>query len=300
MTSLTVLRAVAFVIKATLMSDNTVRCEIDFNINDAPPSVLAFLRRIRGIFDPATSEWQLDFSKCQYLGPDAISIVVAAVLQAREAGVKNEVMLPQGVPALEAFCEFSGLNHLITGSPVPKGDHPDCVTIPIRVQEKASFNDPDPIIRLITRFVPLSAEAEEFLRICVNEVVQNVEDHARSPIGCVTCARFMKKVREVRVAIVDRGRGIGTTLRERYPDVHGAGEALGRVLQGGYSAKSRKNNMGLGISNLANIVVQQMHGELFIVSEDGFADGKFGRQTFSRSLDMRFPGTGVFFSVPVS
>jgi hypothetical protein len=173
------------------------------------------------------------------------------------------------------------------------------VTIPIRVQHKATFGDPDPIIRLITRFVPLSPELEDYLRICVNEVIQNVEDHARSSIGCATCARFMKNVGEVRVAIVDRGRGIGTTLSNKYTDMRDAGDALRHVLQGGYSAKSRPNNMGLGISNLSNIIVQQLHGELFIVTEDAFADGKFGRQTFSKPLNMHFPGTGVFFSIPI-
>lgn len=279
--------------------DANASYEIDFAVNDSPNSVVAFLRRIRGIFDPATSGWHIDLGKSHYLGPDAVAIVVASVLEARRNKIPNDITLPKGVAALDAFCEFSGLNHLLEGSLMPQMDHPDCVTVPIKVQHESSFNDPDPIIQLITRFVPLSTDWEEYLRICVNEVIQNVQDHARSEIGCVTCARFLKNVGEIRVAIVDRGRGIRSTLREKYPDVTDAGEALKRVLQGGYSAKSRPNNMGLGISNLSNIVFQQLKGELFIVSEDAFADGKFGQRTYSRALGMRFPGTGVFFSVPV-
>lgn len=282
------------------MADPITLCEIDFSVNDSPNAILAFLRRIRAIFAPETTPWHVDFSKCRYLGPDAIAIMAAAVLEARRTGVGHEVTMPQGVPPLEAFWEFSGFNHLLFNTPLPQADHADCVTVPIRVQSKANFLDPDPIIRLITRFVPISEDSEEFLRICINEAIQNVEDHARSEIGAVTCARFMKNIGEARVAIVDRGRGIGTSLAERYPDVRRTSEALGHVLQGGYSAKSRPNNMGVGISNLANIVVHQLRGELFIVSEDAFADGKFGRQTFARDLDIRFPGTAVFFSVPVT
>lgn len=281
------------------MLEETVRCEIDFRVNDSQSSVVAFLRRIRAIFDPHVRVWHIDLTKCDYLGPDAASILVASVLEARRQGIQSQVTLPTTNPALQAFCEFSGLRHYLTGSPLPAGDHPENVTIPIRIQHQANFGDPDPIVRLITRFVPLSAEWEDYLRICVNEVIQNVEDHAQSPIGCVTCARFMKNVGEARVAIVDRGLGIGTTLRERYPTIRGTGEALKLVLEGGYSAKSRANNMGVGISNLSNIVLHQLRGELFIASEDAFADGKFARQAFSRSLEMRFPGTCVFFTVPV-
>jgi len=276
-----------------------VCCDIDFSVNDSPKSVVTFIRRIRGIFDPEIIAWRIDFSKCGYLGPDAAAIVVAAIEMARRNGIKHEVLLPKGNAALEAFCEFSGLNHFLHGSPRPQDNHPACVTIPIRIQHKSHFNDPDPIIRLISQFLPLSALSEEYLRICINEVIQNVEDHADSSIGCVTCARFLRNIGEVRVAIVDRGRGIGTTLREKYPDVSHAGQALERVLQGGYSAKSRPNNMGLGISNLCQIITQQLHGELFIVTEDATADNKFGRQPFSQSLGTNFPGTGVFFSVPV-
>jgi hypothetical protein len=282
-----------------LTANNTVHYEIDFSVNDSPNAVVAFLRRIRGIFDPATAAWHLDLSKCRYLGPDAVAIIAASVLEARRAKVIHEVVLPKGVPSLEAFCEFSGLNHMLFATPVPESGHPDCVTIPIRNQHVASFKDADPIISLIRRFVPLSADSEDYLRICINEVIQNVQDHARSDIGCVTCARFLKNIGEVRVAIVDRGRGIGSTLRARYPDVQTATEALKRVLKGGYSARSRPNNMGVGISNLGNIIVHQLRGELFMVTEDAFADGKFGRQTFARALETYFPGTGVFFSVPV-
>jgi hypothetical protein len=98
----------------------------------------------------------------------------------------------------------------------------------------------------------------------------------------------MKNIAEVRVAIVDRGRGIASTLRGQYPELRDAPEALRRVVQGGYTAKSRPNNMGVGISNFCSIVVQQLRGEVFIVTEDGFADGKFGKQTIARALEMRF------------
>jgi hypothetical protein len=267
-------------------------------LNDSPQSMTSFLRRIRPILEASAGAWHLDLTKCTYIGPDAAAILVATHLDAVMRGVEARVTLPSGNPALDAFLKFSGVAHYLTGVPLPQSD-PDLV-IPVRVQTRASFNDPDPIIKLISRHASLEVDTEEYLRICINEVVQNVEDHAESPVGCVTCARFLKNVGEVRVAIVDRGRGIGTTLREKHPGIKSTAEAMQRVIEGGYSAKSRPTNQGLGVSNLSNIVIRQLNGELFIVSEDAFADGKSGRLPFARLSGVRFQGTGVFFSVPLA
>jgi hypothetical protein len=94
--------------------------------------------------------------------------------------------------------------------------------------------------------------------------------------------------------------GIATTLKRRYRDLPDAKTALQYVVRGEYSAKSRPNNMGLGISNLCDIVVKNFRGELFIMSEDGIADGKADSMPVARSLNSRFPGTGVFFTIPVA
>ncbi len=166
--------------------------DIDFNLNDTPQSVTAFLRRARHIFAAVDQPWSLDLAKCAYLGPDAISILVASMLYARDQGVSATIILPSGNPGLDAFLEFSGTRHHLTGSPVPTSAHPQNVTIPIRIQRRTSFSDPDPIIDLLRSNVVIDDETEEYLRICINEILQNVEDHADSSIGCVTSARLLK------------------------------------------------------------------------------------------------------------
>jgi hypothetical protein len=258
----------------------------------------AFLRRLAPIFSSAVTDWSLDLSRCTYLGPDAAAVLVACFIDAQHQGIKATVQLPRGNPRLDAFVQYSGLDHYLTGAPRAAAD-PDIV-IPVQVQTTSNFSDPDPIINLVARHATVRTETEEFLRICINEVIQNVEDHARSDVGCVTCARFLQNLGQVRVAIVDLGRGIGTSLKERYPEMTDTADALRRVIEGGYSAKSRPNNMGVGISNLAGIVVRELRGELFIVSEDAFADGKEGQLPVARALGACFPGTAVFFTVPLT
>jgi hypothetical protein len=275
----------------------TVAVTADWALHDSVQSVTALLRRIAPIFAADVTDWTLDLSRCTYLGPDAAALLVACVIDAQRHGINATVQLPRGNPRLVAFIKYSGLEHYLTGAPPPTAD-PDIV-IPARVQTTSNFSDPDPIINLLARHAPVPPETEEFLRICINEVIQNVEDHARSDVGCVTCARFLENMGQVRVAIVDRGRGIGSSLREKYPEIPNTAEALRRVIEGGYSAKSRPNNMGVGISNLAGIIIRQLRGELFLVSEDAFADGKEGRLPTAWPLGASFPGTAVFFTVPL-
>ena len=272
---------------------------VDFQVDDRPRSICAFIERIAPILqENERRPWHLDLSSSTYIGPDAAAIMVVSVMEARRLGQMPRVTLPVNPIQLVAFCEFSGLMHYVEGMPFPTTD-PEGTATPIQILTQSSFNDPDPTIRLIRRNVNLSDEAEELLSICINEIVQNVQDHAGSTVGCAMCARFMKGSNEIRVAIVDRGFGISTTLRRRHSELPNAQIALERVVEGGYSAKSRSNNMGVGISNLCAIVVNQLGGEIFIISEDGFADAKAGRSLISRTLAVRYPGTAVFFTLPV-
>jgi two-component sensor histidine kinase len=169
----------------------------------------------------------------------------------------------------------------------------------MRVLKKSSFSDPDPIVELLRHHVELDPETEEFLRICINEVVQNVEDHAASPIGAVAAARYMRTSNEIRIAIVDRGMGIETTVRGRHPEIPDTRQAIARVMQGGISAKSRPNNMGVGISNLCAIVQLQLEGRVFIMSQDTCVNRQPRRHDHWTHLECPYPGTAVFINVPV-
>jgi hypothetical protein len=274
-------------------------CIIDFNVNDRPPSIRALLHRMQPALHPVSKEpVRIDLRKCHYLGPDATAILGAVILMARDAARTAEVLLPDTPPQLAAFCEFSGLNHLVKGTAEPDMTHPDSVTVPLRRLEQARHGDVEPIYNLIRAYADLGGPLEDALGIAFTEVVQNVVDHSGSPIGAVTSARYLTGRHEVRIAVVDMGLGIGTTLRRSHPDTRDARHALARVLEGGFSARTRQNNLGQGINNL-RLTVTSQGGEIFLISENANALVRAGsrRPRFETSPD-RFPGTGVFFTLP--
>jgi anti-sigma regulatory factor (Ser/Thr protein kinase) len=207
------------------------------------------------------------------------------------------VILPHEPARLYEFLIASGLIQSLSGQAQPGQPRTFGECAPIQTFSTHSLNDPDRIIELVSKHKSITPDSEDYLRICINEVIQNVEDHAESPVGAVMCGRFMSQSSEIRVSIVDRGVGIVHTLRRRYGDVTNAATALRRVTQGGYTAKSSDRNQGLGISNLCNIV-QHLKGKFFIITGDAMATFNHGPISVE-SADFFFPGTGLFFTLPV-
>ena len=162
---------------------------IDFEVDDSAQSLVNLLGKVR-IWRDDSTPWHIDLRKSSYLGANAAAILVALLLESRFRKVAGRITLPDGPPALLAFCESAGLNHFVTGSLLPDPNHPVDFTVAARQIMQCALSDPDPVISLVRRHVGLSDEKEKYLRICINEVIQNVEDHAQSPIGAIMCSRL--------------------------------------------------------------------------------------------------------------
>lgn len=262
------------------------------------------LRQLSAIHAEKTSrKWRISLRETQYLGPWAAATVYAAHLKGIELDQHGKVVLPTEPPKLQAFCIFSGMSQLFADGPKPEADHPDCETVPLERfstdQEAASWDRSSRIVRLLRRHMDLDADSEDQVRTCVAEVVQNIVDHSRSSIGGVMCARYLESKAEVRVGIVDRGVGVLATLSKRFPSVKSSADALAKVIEGGHSSKSRPNNQGLGVSNLFSLV-QNAAGRMMVCTGDAFAEIHGGASAPAiHQLECDFPGTAVFFALPV-
>lgn len=232
-----------------------MRVQLSFSIDDDSRCLWQAMSELDEIHRELTDrKWQIRCGQSRYLGPWISSVLYAAYLKGRERGQDPKIRLPSSPPALDAYCGFSGMKHAFQGGPEPNPDHSDSETVPLMKFDKASWSLSDGIVRLLRRHTQLSDESEDQIRTCIQEVTQNVVDHARSSIGGTISARYMSASREVRVGIVDRGIGIGSSLRQRFTDITDSFAALSRVIEGGYSSMSRPNNMGLGVSNLFKLV----------------------------------------------
>lgn len=278
-------------------------CEIDFNVDDTASSIAAMLARLRPVtdaFERGDALPSILAGRCRYLGPDAAAILASLACRAAHENRQLSIHLPQEPPQLTSFCDFVGLRHLVSGGEPPDPLHPQNETLPLTQTRGSPGLWTQPLISLVKRHVEMGEEQEEYLRIGLHEVLQNVEDHAQSPIGAMMCARYFDGLKQVRVAIVDAGVGVLQALRRTHPQIADTKTALAKVLQGGFSSKSRDTNMGLGISNLA-LFVRLLEGSLVIVSGDAIAETRSDRPVRVQTRpSMLLRGTGVFFSMRVT
>lgn len=269
------------------------------NINDRLNSFIYVARELAPLRHRREGDRvELDLTQLRYLGPDGVCLIAGAIMEARERGVVIDVRVPNEPAPLVAFLAFSGFNRWILGTAPPESGHPDNVTVPIRQFHQSRHQDPKPIVDLINRFEPVTDDLKLSLEICVAELVQNVEDHAQSPIGALGCARFLRNVRQVRFALVDFGEGVLNTLRRAHPEVASGRQALESIARGGYSARSRRNNLGQGITNLRSIVTEAFAGNAYIVSGDAAGEFRSNAPSRYRTLDYTFGGTAVCFTLP--
>jgi hypothetical protein len=240
----------------------------------------------------------VDLTRVHWLGPDGVSLIAGAILDARQRGGVVQVVLPSRPPDLVAFLGFSGFDQIACGNAPPDATSLENATVPLRQFRRALHQDPQPLVDVIAKFEPVSEELKLSLEVRITELVQNVEDHAKSQVGAVGCARFIQSTGQVRVALVDFGQGIMTSLQGRYPEVTTAVQALQLIAHGGYSAKSRRNNLGRGFDNLRSIVTEAFEGSLYVVSEAASAEFKSGSVATYHPLDFTFWGPAVYFTLP--
>lgn len=274
------------------------QCKIDFDVDDDPGSIRTFPERIEhAVQSDPIADVIVDLSKCECLGPDAVTVFAAVHRDLARQSRRLTIHPPVGPPSLRTFFDWSGLEAVVAERSPPDAQlGEDFNVLPIRTFVSANLLAPEPIVGIVRSRLRASEEWQEYLAICVNEVMQNIQDHSQSPIGGLMSAKFTAEAKELRVAIVDRGLGVCATLKGRFPDTTPE-NALKRVIEGRYTALSRQNNAGLGINHLKSIV-QILGGHLYMVSwESEFALNP-ERQHYN-VLPFQFRGTGVFFSLHV-
>jgi hypothetical protein len=273
--------------------------KLDGNLNEDSRDIRAMLMKLNDVHNlQGDRKWQVRCGSCGYLGPWSAAILYATFLEGVRKGQGPRISLPDKPPELVQYCIFSGMTQAFKNGPAPTPDHPACETIPLERFEHASWDRSDGIMKLMRRHTSVDQEFEDQLRSCVQEIVQNIVDHARSPIGGVMSAKFFSSVSDVRVGIVDLGVGILNSLRAAHPQANlTAQSALRRVVAGNFTSQSRPNNMGLGISNLFSLI-PACGGRIALISGSACAESHEPQRINFTDEQFDFPGTAVLFTLP--
>jgi anti-sigma regulatory factor (Ser/Thr protein kinase) len=73
--------------------------------------------------------------------------------------------------------------------------------------------------KFITDMVPLlysTPKTAEPIKYVLSELINNVLEHAQSPVGAVVCAQFFKKSNRISIGVADVGVGVKETIRKAH------------------------------------------------------------------------------------
>jgi hypothetical protein len=234
----------------------------------------------------------LDFSSASFVAPWAVTLFASYGLWLREVRNREvEVRIDEGTNA-GRFLARSRLRELF-GAPGTALATPGAG----RVVPLTRIRNSGELAGCVNHIMKLLAlddgELADAIRYSLVELLRNVVQHARSPIGALVSAVDMPSTGIVDVAVADFGCGIRVALHERYREIKDDFKAVkfalqphvsGTFQQGAY--ESMANNAGLGLFFIKEIVTRS-GGGFFLGSGTmladlwGNADGTPGKKYFS-------------------
>ncbi len=258
---------------------------LDFSIDDSRSALTSFLTRVGGslIEDGAV---HLDLSKCGYFGPMFTSI--AAVWSERLSAASASLTADAPEKAqLAAYANWAGAAERLRFGGPPNLTS-DSSTLPVRVFSTVDRGATRGLSNLVDRFIPMGEHGRTAFETIINELCQNVEDHAGAP-GALS-ARVFATRREVRFCVADLGVGLRASLATLHGDLTDR-KAIQLAVAPHVSARSHRHNAGQGL-NLLDSLVERNGGQLLLVSGKASRYRDRARVRFDElPKGISFPGT---------
>lgn len=148
------------------------------------------------------------------------------------------------------------------------------------------------IVKLIANNIDLCRDSQLEMYTQINELMTNVFDHSKSPVGCFICAQFYPKTKLVRFTFADGGIGILNSLKKsrKFPAVKTDVNAIRLAVQPGITTRTTQCG-GLGL-DFVKKYTRNNKGTLSIISGRGKVNF-YMNKIEDKFEDIKFDGTIV-------
>lgn len=236
----------------------------------------------------------IDLSGLVYIGPAALS-VLAAVLKAREEDGCDCTVIPPKSPLTRNYLQRMDFTKLLFKDEIPE---PFKRKEPVGFRPVQHFRGDDDYWQAAKALTEALAErcqpdevAKAAIRICLDEMAENVVQHAYTKLGGFAVAQGSLKRKTLEIAIVDLGVGVRKSLAHN-PDYAGIAtdvEAIRTALEPRVSSTPERN-AGIGLY-ITNLLLHANGGQLLVRSGRGAI--LRGAIDAEEERDIDFPGTIV-------
>lgn len=239
----------------------------------------------------------VDLSSLVAVGPAAIALLTAVLTRCRTDGLfaRGSVLIVPNSPPVRNYLMRMDLVNLVA-----PGRQPDLIVRnpAVGFRPVREFVDPEEsqvvareLTDALTERCSTDSIARAAIRICLDELAENVVHHAASPLGGFAAAQGWPRNQEFEIAIVDIGVGIRSSLTKNpsYADIQDDMTAVLTALEPRVTATPERN---AGIGLFVTRLLLRDNGGLLLV-RSGRGEVYSGREEGGRDTEIAFPGTLV-------
>lgn len=261
--------------------------QLDRLIRDLAP--LTDLRRRRVV--------EVDLRGLVAVGPSALALLTAVLMRASHNGrfARGSELIMPASPQVRNYLTRMDLVRLIAPSAPDPGiaRHPPVGFRPCR--EFVTADECREVARELTDALAERCETERIarasIRICLDELAENVVHRADAPLGGFAAAQGWMRTQQFEIAIVDLGVGIRNSLAKNpaYADIEDDVTAINTALQP-YVSSTPDRNSGIGLF-ITRLLLRENGGTLVVRS--GLGAVYSGAEEREHEAEIGFPGTLV-------
>ena len=225
---------------------------------------IGFLACVHGCRRIGHQRLVLDFSTCDAAFLDGMLPLLASVDALRRDRIELSVKLPEK-PVLERLFLNANWAHFLEPTRFEKSDRED-----YRHLAAQRFSDFDEQHRLVNAFMDvvmrnmtLDRRVIAGLEWSINEITDNVLNHAECEQGGIAQVATYERSRRVGFGVADSGRGILASLREGHPGLRSDEEAIDEAMKVGIT---RNPDAGQGNGIAGALRIATMSGGSFAVT----------------------------------
>jgi anti-sigma regulatory factor (Ser/Thr protein kinase) len=244
---------------------------------------------------PKAESFIFDFNGLSFIEPVGYTVLSNLFEWLVKRGISVKIRRPENInrDAIR-FLDDSLFFERYIGKKYNQFASPRSTTIPLKQVSYQTYHQwlENDFLTWLSRNLSLSIASLANIKVCFQEIFNNINDHAHENIGCVFAQHYPQK-NSVCVAISDFGVGIPYNIQKYYPSLTD-GEALKRATVPGVTTKSNPQNRGAGLDTLISNVVKNNHGHVYIHSNHGILICNYQDNDVlmtPRESDSLYPGT---------
>lgn len=245
----------------------------------------------------------LDFSACKSAFPDGMIPLLSSADALRRDRIDVSLQLPER-PELERLFLNTNWAHILDPKRFRKSE-----TEHDRHLAAQRFRDFDQQQQLVNAFVSvvmrnmtLDRSVIAGLEWSVNEITDNVLNHAECEEGGIVQVSTFREARKVAFGVADSGKGILSSLREGHPSLQTDAQAIDEAMKAGIT-RNPEVGQGNGIAGALSIATMSKgmfsitSGQAQILVRIDSNTGSPDSRVFKRSPWQRLQGTVVYAEI---